>query len=215
MASKPLPQLTADENQRTDKITWEGHVLIPLAQNIAGGLALSGILIIVGDTLTGSQEIPAWALMVGATATCLITLVRFFADDWGILARAYDMGARSRDGEVNALQLELRAARDALANTDPNSESDKRNEVAQRTRQHAIKIVERSFENLPTTRKAMAEAGIGQQDWQRACRLLRAAGVIDEQGGMTCRTLQAALKRLDERLNGDAAHGSGFTPKWQ
>lgn len=217
MASRPLPQLTSDDQLpgRSEPVTWEGHVLIPLAQNVVGGLALAGLLTIANAVLMDAKEVPAWAWLMGSGAACAVTLLRFFADDWGIITHAYEAGARSRDGEVNALQLELRAARDALANLDPNSNNDRRNEIAQRTKQHAVKMIERTFEGLPTTRKAMVEVGIGQQDWQRACRLLRATGIIDDEGKMQARNPQTAINAIEERLQHDDQRGKTFTPQWR
>jgi hypothetical protein len=59
---------------------------------------------------------------------------------------------------------------------------------------------------------------MGQRDWERARRLLQAAGVIDGSGRFTVSTPEAALTHVHARFTTDARRKgsqSSFTPAWQ
>src|SRR5687768_18135887 len=103
--------------------TWTTHVLVPLTQNICGGVALGVLGFIAFVTLSEWQQrvwhatdIFLWCLLAGGTVTCLMTLIRFFSDDVGIIVQAYKAGQRSMLPRISALETNLQAATDALQN---------------------------------------------------------------------------------------------------
>lgn len=205
--------------------TWASHVLIPLAQNIAGGLAVWGMGLIAYMTIQYARAMPwdmdgarVWCGLAGGAVSCFVTIIRFFGDDLGLLAAAYKAGQRSRDTEIANLQLMLRAMRDAktsaqAAGTD-NAEK-REQEFMQRAKRDARKLIEVHFNGDSTSRKAMETRGMGQRDWERAVRLLKAAGVMDADGAIGVKSPALALKAIDARLRDDRAHGETFTPAWK
>lgn len=219
MKSKPLSLLTSPEQETKEeiKVTWASHVWIPLSQNLAGGVAVAGLFLVAVVAVQG--DVNAWGLwagLSGATVAFAATFVRFFADDFGIVWAAYQAGQRSRDAEVNALQLELQAALSS-AHLDPSSAQQKRTEQMQRARKDVVRILDIHFGGGATTRAALSAVGMGQRDWERAMRLLRAAGCINEDGQMLARSPQQALRAIDGRLSDDQAFaGNGrYSPAWQ
>lgn len=216
MKSKPLSLLSSPEQEVKEEleVTWASHVLIPLAQNLAGGVAIAGLCMVA--VIAASQPIDAfilWAGLAGLTVACVATFIRFFSDDFGIVWAAYKAGQRSRDPEINGLQLELQSALSS-AHLDPSSAQQKRTEAMQRARKDVARILEIHFGGERTTRAAMEARGMGQRDWERAMRLLRAAGCVDENGSMLARSPQQALRSIEARLNDDSDRGRNYSPAW-
>ena len=201
---------TEDEREKpTQRIpppTWASHVLIPLAQNVAGGMAVWGLGLIGYMTIQYTRALPwdldgarLWCGFVGGAVTCLVTVIRFFGDDLGLLASAYKLGQASRDAEIANLQLMLRALRDAktsaqAAGTD-NAEK-REQEFMQRSKADARKLIEVHFNGDSISRQALATRGMGQRDWERAVRLLKAAGVMDADGAIGVKSPALALKAI-------------------
>jgi hypothetical protein len=207
-------------------VTWETAIVIPLVQNVVGGLAVGAFLAVLAFAWADANTLPVeqeqlirWALIVGAAVCCAATFVRFFGDDVGLLTAAYHKGQRSRDAEVAALQLELRAALDAQKAVEVNgtkSATDKQQEMLQRAKRDAMKIVEVAFNGDSISRAAMAGRGMGRWDWERANQLLRAAGAMDGDGNITTRTPAQAQQAVDQRLTTDQnlAQEGTFTTRW-
>lgn len=216
MKNMPLSLLSSPDREIKEEaeVTWASHLLIPLTQNAAGGVAVAGLCLVA--VVAAGFDVDAfalWAGLAGGTVTCTATVIRFFADDFGIVNGAYQAGRRSRDPEVNGLQLELQSALSA-AHLDPSSAQQKRTEQMQRARRDVQRILEIHFGGEATTRTAMHARGMGQRDWERAVRLLRAAGCINEDGEMMARSPHQALKAIDERLNDDGSRGRNYSPAW-
>ena len=223
MKAKPLSLITppTEPTKEALEVTWISHVLVPLAQNLAGGAAVAGLYWIGYEASKTWVDLGAepdvvwlWAKLAGGAVACAATFVRFFADDFGIVTAAYRAGQRSRDAEINALQLELQAAV-ATANLDPTSAQRRRTEVVQRARKDAERLLEVHFGGDSTARSAMVSRGMGQRDWERAMRLLRAAGAMSEDGVMIAKSPRQAIKAIEARLTHDQEHGGSFTPAWQ
>lgn len=189
--------------------TWTADVGVPLIQNVLGGVATAGI---VALTWRAFGELPAewWlpAALAGAGVACLATLTRFFADDVGIVAIAYKAGRRSRDAEVNALHLQVREAQDAMTMAGQRPEASttmaKQLLVAQTTLTHARLLLQVAFSGDSIGRQAMAQRGVGQRDWERAMRLVKAAGVVDDLGQLRIRNHRQALRAVED------LHRSGY-----
>lgn len=189
--------------------TWTANVGVPLLQNVLGGVATSGIVAIVWRTV---GDLPAdWWVPVslaGAAVACMATLTRFFADDVGIVSLAYNAGRRSRDAEVNALHLQVREAHDAMTMAGQRPEASttmaKQLLVAQTTLTHARLLLQVAFSGDSIGRQAMAQRGVGQRDWERAMRLVKAAGVIDDLNQLRIRNHRQALRAVED------LYGSGY-----
>src|SRR5436309_1981333 len=96
--------------------SWESHVLIPLTQNLLGGVAVGGLGMIGVIAYTGAvgnvvdlYNASIWCALAGGLVACIVTIIRFFGDDLGIVTTAYRMGYQARDAEVSALHMEIRA----------------------------------------------------------------------------------------------------------
>ena len=216
------------EQEQTTQIhvTWETAIVIPLTQNIVGGLAVGAFLAVLSYAWADANTQPVeqdtlirWALIIGAAVTCAATFIRFFGDDVGLLTVAYRNGQRSRDAEVAALQLELRASLDAQKAVEVNgtkSATDKQQELLQRARRDAMKLVEVHFNGDAISRAAMADRKMGRWDWERANQLLKAAGAMDGDGNVTVRTPAQAQQAVDQRLATDKnlAQEGTFTTRW-
>jgi len=201
--------------------SWASHVLIPVAQNVLGGMAVAGLGLMgvyaYGVPIDGVAGL--WCAFGGAAVTCIITLTRFFGDDLGIIAAAYRAGQASRDPQIAALQLELRTSRDAqtAAEAEGNQASvdRRREEFRKRAREDALKIIAVHFDGDSIARAAMGKRGMGQRDWERAVRLMVAAGVINGDGVMIARTPAQSLRAIDQVLASGVSKGKAFHPAWK
>ena len=202
--------------------TWTADVGVPLLQNVLGGVATAGIAAIAWRTVA---PLPAdWWLPValaGAAVACVATLTRFFADDMGVVTLAYKAGRRSRDVEVNALHLQLREAQDTmtLAGQRPEASTTMAKQllVAQTTIKHAKLLLQVAFSGDSFGRQAMAQRGVGQRDWERAMRLVKAAGVVDDLGQLRIRNHREALRAVEElHRNGydTMTQRANYRPGW-
>lgn len=206
---------------RPEPTTWASHVLIPLAQNVAGGAAVAGLgaMGVAAYGLPVDSDAGLWCAFGGAAVTCLITITRFFGDDIGLIAAAYRAGQHSRDAQIAALELELRASRDAQAAAEADGNqatTDKRREeFRQRARKDAATIVAVHFDGDSIARSAMSKRGIAQRDWERAMRLLKMAGVVNGDGNMIATSPAQAIRAVDARLASSADKGKTFQPAWK
>lgn len=86
---------------------WVRLIVVPLTQNLLGGIATVGALVVpllLIWRITGWADPLAYygAAAVGAMVTFLATLTRFFADDFGLLLAAYHRGRRDLMPELEA-----------------------------------------------------------------------------------------------------------------
>lgn len=219
-------EMKQEETTQAVPQTWETAIVIPLIQNILGGLAVGAFLAILSYGWAEGNQLPVdqdalmhWAEIVGAAVCCAATFVRFFGDDVGLLTGAYRKGQQSRDAEVAALQLELRAALDATKAVEVNGTkgaTDKQQELLHRAKRDAMKLVEVAFNGDAISRSAMGSRGMGRWDWERACQLLKAAGVLDGDGNIAVRTPAQAQRAINQRLSTDQhlAQDGEFTTRW-
>jgi hypothetical protein len=138
-----------------------------------------------------------WCLLAGGAVACIATIVRFFGDDVGLLLAAYRAGQHNMRLRVNALELELQAARTQLARlldkTQAIPSTQSRQEL-QRVYKAAQHLIHWHFEQLPIDRRSCTQRNMSQGEWRRARHLLIAAGVMDETGIITP-TLPEALAK--------------------
>lgn len=221
MPAKEYQSMLMQANTIQDTPAWSSHVLIPVAQNVLGGVAVAG-LAMMGVYAYGApieNGAGVWCAFGGAAVTCIITITRFFGDDLGLLTAAYKAGRVSRDAQIAALELELRASRDAqtAAEADGNQASadKRREEFRQRARKDAATIVAVHFDGDSIARAPMQKRGIAQRDWERAMRLLKASGVVNGDGVVVIDSPGKAIRAIDAKLASSADKGKTFTPSWK
>ena len=198
---------------------WASHVLIPVAQNAIGGLAVAGLALMgvygFGGDIEGVAGV--WCGFSGAVVTCAVTITRFFGDDWGIVAAAYRLGQRSRDGQIAALELRLRSAIDAqmAGGVSAATMIRKDQEEYQRAKEDAKKILSVWFGGDRISRSAMRERGMGQRDYERAIRLLMAINAMNDAREVTVKNPAVAIRAMDDEIAGLADKGKTYTPAWK
>lgn len=194
--------LAADADERPQ--AFAADIFVPLLQNIIGGGAVAGILAIVsvaGSRWLGRrpsvEELAFWCLLAGGAVACLVTVVRFFGDDIGLIRQAYQRGQDSMRLRVNALELELQAAQKQVAlltgQTKAMPSSAARQQL-ERVYSAAEHLIHWHFEALPIDRRSCERRNMSQSEWRRARHLLLAAGVLDE-NGISAKTLPEALSK--------------------
>ncbi len=119
---------------------------------------------------------------------------------------------------VSALETNLQAANDALQNREEHtSEESRLLEVVARARTDAERLIRLHFEGEKIDRKSMTARGMGQRDWERARRLLQAAGIVHGDGHFVIKTPAEALQQLNQRVAADGCHKRKrhtFMPAW-
>ena len=196
----PLPASELVERSQT----FAADIFIPLLQNVIGGLAVAGLCAIAAVAVAEIAGVPLptasvafWCLLVGGTVTCLVTVVRFFGDDIGLVRLAYRRGQDNMRLRVNALELELQAARSQLAQVLDKTRAIPPTAALQQLERiytAAKHLIHWHFEALPIDRRSCESRNMAQADWRRARHLLLAAGVLDE-SGISAKTLPEALAR--------------------
>ncbi len=214
------------QEQPLEQQTWTADIFVPLTQNICGGAAL-GSLGFIGFVAFSewhhlvwyADDALLWCILLGATITCIMTVIRFFGDDVDLLTAAYKAGQRSMLPRISALETNLQATNDVLQGKyEHTREGVRLKEVLARARTDAERLIRLYFEGQRIDRKSMTERGMGQRDWERARRLLQGAGVIAGDGKFTIQTPAEAIQLLHERFTVDAQHKrakEAFTPAWQ
>lgn len=218
-----LPTATEKETP-----TWISHVLIPLTQNIVGGLACATLTTIATYAVAASQSraldaetTALWNGLVGAVVAATMTVIRFFGDDIGLIQIAYRAGAASRDDEVNDLRLEMEEAQRLIDQlngvTISSGARDELIDRCQRSREHALELVRRRLAGEEYRRKQLNDSkAMNQHDWNRAYALLCKAGVIDrDTKRMSARTVHEAQRLIDPVYeNGLQLAKRGGRPAW-
>lgn len=217
--------IEAQPGQQTVEIpiTWATHVVIPLTQNIAGGLAFAGLY--AGAWLglarhSGWQierdDLLFWCGLAGAVVACLATVIRFFGDDLGLLSAAYQLGRRSADGQISALVAEnqqLQATNRELRGDGRSHKAIEMTEQIGRARRDAENLLSLLYGGQSIARD---RSGLPQRSWERAIQLLRAAGCISADGGRAHNNMGQALKALTDYADLDMqrAKDGAWRPKW-
>lgn len=174
-------------------------IIIPLVQNLIAGVAI-GILGCIGvfvfDVLT--MQTAAAAFAGGLAVACAVTVLRFFADDLGLLAWAYRQGGAARQPEIDALKAELGAEKtrhrdtkrekEALEYATHATETKGRYVAPEATEDPTYKDAQTLIDEWarrnysPPTQRAMAEVGWTPQRYAKALSYLGSKGVIDRNG---------------------------------
>ena len=212
--------------QPPDPQTWTADILVPLTQNICGGAAL-GTLGFIGFVAISewrhihwmADDALLWCSLLGAAVTCLMTVIRFFGDDFGLITSAYTAGQRSMLPRISALETNLQATSDALHSKHEHTSTEaKLIEVLARAGTDAERLIRLYFEGQKIDRKSMLARGMGQRDWERARRLLYSAGILAGTGHFVPQTPAEVLAQLQARYARDATRAGkqrAFTPTWK
>lgn len=205
-----LIALAPDELRRlamataTQEQTLVGGVFVPILQNIAGGAGAGGLFAIAVASLaqplgfSPGQGLALWAALVGGAVTCGFTAWRFFADEIGIGRRLYEMGAKSRQTEIDALRAESTALALEVVElkrggaTLPARKDSKREQVIK----DATKIIKWYFTGAAIDRRSCEQRGMSQTSWAKARRLLQAAGLMGEEPELEVDSLAQGLGQL-------------------
>jgi len=184
--------------------TWSESFLMPLAQNIIGGMAVSGIAATGAYLLatTNVETVQNIAIISGILTTCGFTIFRFFGGDLGLLRHAYRQGQQSMIPQINRLQNQLHDADEQLRLAHEQGESVPANKNHQQILQAASdaeSIIKWYFSGRGISRADCAQRGIKQRRWERAKQALANANIYD--GSWHCETLQTALGRLQAHYN--------------
>ena len=214
------------QEQPLDQQTWTADILVPLTQNICGGAAL-GALGFIGFVAVSewrrliwyADDALLWCILLGTAVTCLMTVLRFFGDDLGLLTHAYKAGQRSMLPRISALETNLQATTDVLhGKYEHTSEEARVMEVLARARTDAERLIRLYFEGQKIDRKSMVERGMGQRDWERARRLLQGAGILAGDGKFVTQTPAEAIEQLHTRYVLDTKQKGqqrAYTPAWK
>ena len=216
--------LTPVEQQATSPPqpqSLEQHVIVPLLQNVAGGIA-AGTLTYIGFAVTGQfTDQLFWSLVTGITTTSLATIVRFFGDDLGIVTTAYRAGAASRTEEINRLTSELSALRTALngqQRTATSTTKTSKLDMLKRSYDHAKIMAENGIRGRPIDRRTCgSQYQIGEVDFGRAYRLLQESGIRNQQDTFTVTQVSEAKQKLHAYFNYHyqiAASNPKYNPPW-
>lgn len=223
-----LTGLMTEQTQATvspEPTTFMTHVVIPLLQNLVGGLAVGVLCSVVAIGLGRYflwqiilDELKIWSLLAGLLVTSLATVVRFFGDDLGIVLAAYRLGRRSADRQISALVAEveqLRAAARELRASQPSHRAQDMLERIEKAQSDAEQLLGLAYAGQSISREKVS-AFISQRPWERAINLMRAAGCLDGSGNLTEPNLGVALKRLRGHVERDRerAAGGNWLPKW-
>lgn len=202
--------------------TWETHIVIPLVQNLAGGVAVFALCWIItvglGHYLLWDlilRQLAFWSALLGAAVAAGMTIVRFFGDELGLLATAYRLGKRSADAQVNALIAEneqLHATARELRKTSTSHRAVAMTERINQTQTDAEHLLSLAYSGHSIAREKVS-AYISQRPWERAIQLLRAAGCLDANGALTEPNLALSLQRL--RTYTDANRTQAANPAWR
>src|SRR3569832_21803 len=130
------------QEQQLDQQTWTADIFVPLTQNVCGGAALGGLgfigFVAVSEwhhIVWYADDALLWCILLGAAITCVMTVVRFFGDDLGMLTTAYKAGQRSMLPRISALETNLQATNAVLQGTHEHTSDEARlKEVLTRAR---------------------------------------------------------------------------------
>lgn len=202
--------------------TWETHIVIPLVQNIAGGIAVFAlcwtVTVGLGQYLLWPvilKELSFWSAVSGGTVTAAMTIVRFFGDELGLLAAAYRLGKRSADSQISALVAEneqLQAAVRELRGTATTHRAQDMADRLRRAQDDAEHLLALAYGGQSIAREKVKDY-IPQRNWERAIQLLRAAGCLTQSNELATENLGLALNQLRSYTQ-NADQGATWRPAW-
>lgn len=186
------PNLRADAYRSNDV---RATIIIPLAQNLIAGVAI-GLLGCMGVYVFGALtwETGAAAFAGGLFVACVVTVLRFFADDVGLLAWAdrngYKRGLEQGRGEF---ETELIAAKRRVADLEVQLKDAQRPVVVERDDAKFVRseVMDAAWSNARNllvvtddkgTLPGRGRSGLSESDQAAAIGVLVRAGCIERIG---------------------------------
>lgn len=215
------------EQNTIQPATWETHVVIPLSQNLLGGLAVTVfcmvILIGLGRHFLWRmvyEELMFWSTLSGLGVAATFTVIRFFGDEVGIVATAYRFGKRSTDAQISGMTAQVRQLQALVQELRRENgggqrvtEMVERIERARRDGEHLLGVAHSGA----SIARAQMQPAMAQRSWEYAIGLLRAAGCLNDKGGLVEANLARSLNVLNQFAAEDvkrAGSGRTYRPRW-
>ena len=227
------PDVEQEELPQPEAQAWASDVFVPLFQNTVGGLAswlglwvgVRGVLILQQRAVQDGLLL-YWCGTIALLGTVVLTVVRYFGDDMGLLMAAYRMGQRSMHGEIRRLQQALDDV-SYLATTAQTMtvDADKATATIEKMASGftaAETIIRLAYQGEKTSRRALQDR-MAPAHWNRASKLQKLAGVIQEKPAGSGRwvyldrTPQEAIARLQHYYEQDVARvkaNDRYRPAW-
>lgn len=194
------------QGQQMAEQTLIGSVVVPILQNILGGIGAGGLFAIGAGAVSVSMNFPIgqglalWASLFGGFVACFFTAWRFFSDEIAIGRKLYQMGQSSRQAEIDALRAEGTALALEVTELKRSGHTVKASVATKRTEviADAVKLLQWGYTGAGIDRRSCEQRGMSQTAWGKARRLLIASGCLGEDGQLPDPDLGAAKIRLKD-----------------
>lgn len=165
--------------------SWESHIVVPLTQNLGAGICAAIILVLLTyswDRLNylafARDDTLIWSGICGAILACAMTIIRFYADEIGLLTAAYRAGQRSMHDEIQRLNRQI-----SLLEQSPGQPADvtainKRLGIMQGDYQNAERLLEVLLSGGSVSRDS-DDHGLTRRPLERAVRLLEKSKIYN------------------------------------
>lgn len=188
-----MTQQTLDV-QRSEQTSWDGSIVVPLTQNIVGGVAVAILISVLAvaycralGRIVDIQAMLWIAGTIGVSVAAVFTIVRFFGDDLGLFVAAYRAGQRYADEQIQAVRQENDTLRAQLETARAQGRPALERLAAKQDRSQANAITLLTLGYTKGVSAMAANKVIGHElsdpEWRKARQLLVAAGCIDASTG--------------------------------
>ena len=204
---------------------WESDILVPITQNIGGGLAASIILAVLNYAWARANSLAfdlnetlIWSGLIGVLVAAVTTIIRFFSDELGLLRAAYLAGQQSRDEEIQRLnrQISILEQRGQPTPADA-TEINKRLGKMKGDLYNATNLLKILLDGGNISR-SNGEHDLTQRPWERAVGLLEKSkvyGYADRQLLISSRAeAHKTLTEFYQQQYDKAAANVSFQPAW-
>ena len=205
--------------------SWESHILAPITQNIGGGLATGLLLALAAyawDRLNGLyfdiDTVAIWSAIAGGMVVCATTIIRFYADEIGLLSAAYRAGQASQQEEIQRLNRQISQLEQSPDNASGNAtEINQRLGIMQGDYLNAVSLLKILLDGGNISRSSN-EHGLGRRPWERAVALLEKSKIYQhETRQLLISSRNAALTSLETFWTEQydrAEKSEKFQPAW-
>lgn len=204
--------------------SWESHIVVPLTQNLGAGICAAIILVLLTyswDKLNYlafvRDDTLIWSGICGTILACTMTIIRFYADEIGLLTAAYRAGQRSMQDEIQRLNRQI-----ALLEQNPSQPADvtainKRLGIMQGDYQNAEMLLDVLLSGGNVSR-ASSDHNLTRRPLERAVRLLEKSKVYNhaERALLVTNRNQAktTLSEFWQQQYDRAEANQSFQPAW-
>lgn len=173
--------------QAAPEQNWELHILVPLTQNVGGGLSTALLLALLAyawDRLNNLyfdlESVAAWCAIAGGVFFSITTIVRFYADEVGLLNAAYRAGQRSQQGEILRLNRQISQLEQQPQSPGNATEINQRLGIMQGDYLNAVALLKILLDGGNISRSSN-EHQLGRRPWERAIALLEKSKIYDHE----------------------------------